>query len=662
MNSAAAIIRKPTSGRQRGSVLIQAAAVLLVLVIALTGTEIGYLFYLKRELQKTADLAALAGANALVVGNCSTASSAAIANANKNQQSLGFVPTVVPSCGSWDTTNRFNTAGSKLTAMKVIVSGTGPTLLPLYRGSRLVAAEAVAAARTPLAALTIRSTLLTVDTSKSALLNSLFSGLLGGSLNVSAVGWEGLINSDVKLFSYLDQLALNLGLAAGRYDQVLATSLSVGNALQAVIQVLQRDGGTAQASLDALGALATLQSAIPGSAPLVKLADLIQLQSGTDYSGANLSLQAFQIAEALVQLANKNSGVTASVPLTVPGVGTVTTRVKVIEPAQISAVGDPELARLNPLGPNKIYVRTAQIRTLISVDLNSSLTSLVGTLATTVSDLVSPITSLLNSLLSLNLVDLLSNLLCLGCTRDVTDIQILPSPFRLDVNLDVASGNAYVTNYSCGAAGDKSLTVPAVTSALNVRIGKMGTSASDAATKVFASSSAPTVDPIALIDIGAKSCTTVAVLGIIISKNCAARRPFVGGGIGLKTDAAIAQSARTMGYATPAATNLPELPEAPAYQSVSASNAVSSLSTTLSQVDIRMYKPAVSGSGLGDLLSGVGSTINALIPLLQQAISTVLSPLLDPVVNSLLKSLGIDIANSEVGARMTCNGQARLVY
>ena len=662
MNSFVATFRKPGLGRQRGSVLVQAAAVLLVLVIALTGTEIGYLFYLKRELQKTADLAALAGANALVIGNCSTAGGAAIANATKNQQSLGFIPSVTPSCGSWDTTNRFNATGTKLTAVKVIVSGTGPTLLPLYKGSRFVAAEAVAAARSPLAALTIRSTLLSVDTSKSALLNSLFGGLLGGSLNISAVGWDGLINSDVKLFSYLDQLALNLGVAAGRYDQVLATSLSVGNALQAVAQVLQRDGGTAQATLDALGALATLQTSIPGGTPLVTLADLIQLQSGTDYSGANLGVQAFQIAEALVQLANKNSAVTASVPLTVPGVGTVTTRVKVIEPPQISAVGDPELAKANPLGPNKIYVRTAQIRTLISVDLSSSLTSLVGTLATTVSNLVSPITSLLNSLLSLNLVDILSNLLCLGCTRDVTDIQILPSPFRLDVNLDVAAANAHVTDYSCGATGNKSLTVPAVTSALNVRIGKMGTSASDAATKVFTSSSAPTVDPIALIDIGAKSCTTVAVLGIIISKNCATRRPFVGGGIGLKTDTAIAQSGRTMSYITPADANLPELRDAPAYQSVSASNVVNSLSTTLSQVDIRMYKPAVSGSGLGDLLSGVGSTINALIPLLQQAISTVLSPLLDPVVNSLLKALGIDIANSEVGARMTCNGQARLVY
>ncbi|MES3009482.1 MAG: TadG family pilus assembly protein [Pseudomonadota bacterium] len=644
--------------RQRGSILVQASAFLLVIVIALSGTELGYLFYVKREMQKAVDLSALAGAQALNLSGCTAGAAAATANANKNLERIGFIPTVTAICGTWTATStapqHFVVGGTQPNAMKVSISGTGPTLIPLFQFSRLVTTQAVAAGNTALAALTIRSTLASVDTSKSAALNSLFGGLLDGSVNLSAVGWDGLVKTDIKLLSYLDQLAINSSIAAGQYDQVVAAPTSVGNLLHAAVQVLQRDGGTAQTTLDAINGLIALQQSIPGGAPLIKLADLLQLQTGTSISGADLSLQVFQLAEAFVQLANKNSAVTASIPLNVPGIGTVTTRIKVIEPPQISAIGNPALAKVDPLGPNKIYVRTAQVRTLVSVDLNSSLTSLVGTLLNTVNSLLSPITNLLNGLLNLNLLSALS-------VGNVTDIQILPSPFRLDVNLDLAAGNAHVTDFSCGSAGSKSLTVPATTSAVDVRIGKMGTSAADAAAKVFASSSLPpVVAPIPLVDIGKKSCITALL--------CGARTPFYGGGIGLKTDTnptgsqpAIGNS-ETKTFTSPAAANLPELYQPPKYQSIAATNIVNGLSNALSAPGIQMYRPAVSGSGLGSLLVGVGSTIDLLIPQLQQAVRTVLSPLLDPIVNSLLKNLGIELAQLDVGARMTCGGTARLVY
>jgi uncharacterized membrane protein len=671
-NTSPAQVNMPHS-RQRGSILAQASALLLVIVIALSGTELGYLFYIKREMQKAVDLSALAGTQVLAISGCTAGAAAATANANKNLQSIGFVPAITTLCGTWSATStapqHFVVGGSQPNAMKVSISGTGPTLIPLFNASRLVTTEAVAAGNTALAALNLRSTLASVDSTKSAALNSVFGGLLGGSVNLTAVGWDGLVKTDIKLLSYLDQLAINSGITAGQYDQVVAAPTSVGNLLHAAVQVLQRDGGTAQTTLDAINGLIALQGSIPGGAPLIKLADLLNLQTGTSISGADLSLQAFQLAEAFVQLANKNSAAVASIPLSVPGIGTVTTKIKVIEPPQISAIGSPALAKTDPLGPNRIYVRTAQVRTLVSVDLNSSLTSLVGTLLSTVTNLTSPITTLLNSLLSLNLVDLLSNLLCLGCTRDVTNIVILPSPFRLDVNLDLGAGHAYVSDYSCGATGAKSLTVPAVTSAVDIRIGKMGTSAADAATKVFASNSPPTVDPVPLIDIGKQSYQTVAALGVIIARNpIGPRVPFFGGGIGLKTDTNPTGSAPAVGnsetklFTAPAASNLPELYQAPAYQSIAGANVVNGLSSALSAPGIQMYQPATSGSGLGSLLMGVGGTINTLIPLLQQAVSTVLSPLLDPIVNSLLKNLGIELAQLDVGARMTCGGSARLVY
>ncbi len=651
---------------------------MMVALIVLMGLDIGNLFWQKRELQKIADMAALAGVQGTSAG-CATVRSYAQSNAQLNGlRSSGLnADTFLPAdCGNWDPrlppvvesgvncnpACYFDKSRTPVNAVRVTVSRTVPYFFVFNWGSdgRLMKATATAAGTSSRAALNIRSTLVTVDSSKSTLLNAVFGGLLGGSLNLGVVGWQGLVNTNLNLLSYLDKLAVNLGAAAGDYNTLLDTNASAGALLQAAIDVLQRDGGTA--AVDAITALIALQAAVPSSAPLLKLKDILQVQTGTPAAGLDLDLQAFQLAQGLVQLANQKNAVLAAVSLPVPGIGSVTVNLKVIEPPQLSAIGNPELAKSDPTGPNAIFVRTAQVRTLLSVNLNSPLTSLATTLSAAVGNIVSPITNLLNSVLTLNLVDVLSNLLCLGCTRNVTDIIVLPAPFRFDVNLELAAGKAYVSDFSCNSSTNKSLTVPASTAALEVRIGSMGILPADAVNNAFASNSAPTVAPVPLIDIGVKSCTVTCVAGICLPAVCQPRQPFAGGGLGLMADAPLAASSQVLQYSAPPATALPEIAEAPAYQSISSSNIVNSLSTTLSGVSIQAYKPKISGSGLGNVLSGAGTIIDTVVGLLQTAVSTVLSPLLDPIVNSLLQTLGIDLAQTSVGARLSCQQGAELVY
>ncbi|MEN7522349.1 pilus assembly protein TadG-related protein, partial [Bordetella pertussis] len=55
--------------RQRGSILIPAALAILIGVALLGAAQLGYFFYMKRELQKTADLAALTGVQVLSPGD-----------------------------------------------------------------------------------------------------------------------------------------------------------------------------------------------------------------------------------------------------------------------------------------------------------------------------------------------------------------------------------------------------------------------------------------------------------------------------------------------------------------------------------------------------------------------------------------------------------------
>ena len=498
----------------------------------------------------------------------------------------------------------------------------------------------------------IRSTLVSVDT-QSPLLNAVFGGLLGGSLNLDAVGWNGLITTELKLLTFLDELALELGIGAGKYDQVLATDVAVGTLVQAMINALQRNGGTAQTAIDALGLVKIAANAAPAQ-PLLKLGTLLGAQAGTDAAGLDTNIQVFQLLQGVVQAANGKNGVVADVNL-----AGVSASIKVIEPPQVSAVGNPALAKLDPTGPNQIYVRTAQVRTFFSIDLPAL--NGVSDVANAVLAAATPVTDLLNNLLNLDLVTGLTNVLncVLGCTRDVTDIKILPAPLRLDISLDAGGGSSHVTDFNC-AADAKSLTAQTVTSIANLRIGNLGATAAIAKANAFASSTAPAVSPLPIIDIGSQSCVFGA-LGIVkLSCDTAHRKAFYGGGLGLKAELPIGATTQSQLFQNP-----PDLDGQPAYLAISTQNTVNSLSNTLSGLSnlLTTIPPTAPNGGLPGVLTALTNSLSGVITALQGVVSDLLGPLLDPLLNALLGDvLGASLAQTEVGARLSCSKGAELVY
>lgn len=654
--------------RARGSIIVNTAIALSLIVITLLGTQIGYLMFMKRELQKTADLAALSGAQSLQPLSCVDARTAAVANATRNMP-----PTLPPlagadvECGNWDPQTRaapqhFGApdAGQFFNAVRVRLSRTPALLLPNIAGSQpyTITVQALAAQRTPVAVLSIRSTLLTVDSTRSTLLNSVVGGMLGGSLNVGVVGWQGMVDTNVKLLTFVDQLGIELGLGVGKYDEVLGTDVSVGVLIKAMIKALEQGGNTATAAIQALG---LIQLAAEVSPTIVKLGDVLGVQTGADAAGLNVDLQVFQLLQGFVQVANGKNALVASVPLTVPGVLNITTNVKVIEPPRVSAVGNPALAKLNPTGPDQIYVRTAQIRTLVSVELPAL--SGVSSLVNAVTTLVSPVTTLLNDLLGFKLSILNDVLGCLlVCTKDVTDVDILPAPLRLDINLDAGGGEARVTDFSCPSDA-KTLTTQTTTSAATLRIGNMGTSAADAKNKVFSSSAVPVVGPVPIIDIGSMKCTRLLIGLIPVSCDEANRKAFYGGGLGVKADVPVAESSAPQTFLNPP--DLADLESPTPYLSVSSTNIVESLNATSGGLNL-LIPIAATGSangGLQSVLTALTNALSTVIGVLQGVISSVLTPLIGTLVDSLLSDvLGANLAQTEVGARLTCVGGAELVY
>ncbi|CAI8818453.1 pilus assembly protein TadG-related protein [Pseudomonas sp. IT-P260] len=655
--------------RQRGAIGLMAAASLsLALVLMLLVVDTGRLYMEQRKLQRVVDSAALEAVSR--GGNCQSGLSAATyagQSAVRNGYIVDGNNTLVTTCGSVQTAatglRAFTADATQSTAVKVAASRTVTTsfaggVQALFTGSAVslnttLNASAVAAQPTPtVAQLNIRSNLASINTAQSNILNPLFSGLLGGNVNLTALGWDGLLNTDINLLNYLNQLAINLNVAAGNYTQLLNTQATVTQLIQAAATVVQLNGATATV----ITALGQLQVAAINAAP-VKLGDILQLQTGTTAAGLDANLQLLQLIQGVVQLANSKSAVAATLPISVLGLANVTVRVKVIEPPQFSAIGDPARAKANPLGPDRIYVRTAQIRTLLSVNL-PVLTGVTG-LTNAVLGLVGTLTPTLNALLSLNLVATLNSVGCLlGAGCEQLDPLLLPSP-QIDIALDAGGAVSYVTDYSCpagpGTAGTKSLTAHTLTSIADLKVGKIDP------TNAFSSLAEPTVTPLPLVDLGTVTCHKILGIG---SCDESTHVQYGAGGIAIMVNTSVAQNAQDLLYssstpfATPANLKLPPS----VISAAPSSNIVNSLANTLAGINLIVYKPQGSNP-LGAIVTGVASLISDVTAILQPLITNLVSPLLDPLLNNLLKSLGINLMDVDVGANMTCGqtGKAYLV-
>ncbi|WP_047335569.1 pilus assembly protein TadG-related protein [Pseudomonas protegens] len=653
-------------GRQRGAIGLMAAVTFgLALLLMLLVVDSGRLYMEQRKLQRVADNAALEAVSR--GGTCQaglTAAAYAGQNATRNGFTVATGSSLSTSCGSLTTgangLRTFTANPAQAVAIRVIATNTVPISVasgvaalftpgPINLTTQL-SATAVAAAPTPtVAQLSIRSTLGTVSTAQSSILNPLVGGMLGGSLSLSAVGWNGLLNTNINLLSYLNQLAINLGVAAGNYTQLLNTTTSVTQLIQAAITVVQANGATA----DVLTALGNLQVAALNAAPL-KLGDILQLQTGLPSTALDANLQLFQLLQAVIQLSNSNSAVAATLPINVLGLANITVQAKVIEPPQLSAIGNPALAKADPTGANRIYVRTAQVRTLVRVNLSLPL---VSGLSTAVGNLVAPLTPVLNSLLSLNLVATLGSALCLlgaGCEQLYPAIA---SSSEIDLSLDAGGAIAYVTDYSCPVnnSGSKSLTAHAISSIADLKVGQIDP------TNAFSSAAEPTVAPLPLVDLGIRTCYQF----LILPGHCDPVVHYAGGGIAVMVNTSVAQNPQDLVFSSSASPFPipPNVNQTPTYQTAApTTNIVNSLAGTLAGINLMVYKP-VNNNPLGAIVTGLASAISGVSNLLTPLITGLLSPLLDPLLNNLLSGLGINLMDVEVGANLTCGqtGKAYLV-
>ncbi|MBT2336766.1 hypothetical protein J7E49_23030 [Variovorax paradoxus] len=359
--------------------LINATLALSVLIITLVGTELGYLFFMKREFQKSADLAALAGAQSLVPTSCVEAKNASISNASQNLPSGFQLTTADITCGRWDPDplkppipRHFSADLQPFNAVLVSIQKTPALLLPNLPGNepRQLAVEALAAKADASAGFSVGSRLLRLsgDSTLGALLKTI-------GLNVDntiLLSYEGLAGVKVTLGELLCELGTcaSADVTVAGLNSLLDANLTLGQLLDAIVRAGNRDD-LVDANLPLISAIkAKLDVQQLNDVKLGSLTEAPSLFASITTPGANSALEAQINALDLVQAAVgiATGGHAIDIPnlnVSLLGLVKVTAKAGLVEP--------PSFA----IGVKGITAYTAQVRTFIHVRSDGALSSLL---------------------------------------------------------------------------------------------------------------------------------------------------------------------------------------------------------------------------------------------------------------------------------------------
>ncbi|WP_080414394.1 TadG family pilus assembly protein [Burkholderia ubonensis] len=382
---------------QRGTVSVLATVWVLVALVTLGAIDIGNLFFQRRDLQRIADLSALAAVQSLDPSDtsCGAANTAALNNARANETS-NTVTTGAPArgqdqvaatCGRWDPQvyagqpAYFAPAASGMTqlnATQVTVTRTMRysflgVVSMLGAGPGTMSATATARA-SAIDTFSISATLASVD---PVWLNGILSALLGTSVSLTLADYQALAGANIKLLGI--STALGAGTVNGLVDLSVTVPTLIGN-LSAYVGALQAGGGNGpgyvaqlQAASTALGKLAGASigntSVVVANAPNA----LLNISLGNPQSGADAQVNLLDLLTTAAQVAAYNKGHAVSLntgvtlPLGASGFNVVSLQLQVLNPPSI-AVGE---AGLLPNGTWRTQASSAQIGVYLNVQTPS---------------------------------------------------------------------------------------------------------------------------------------------------------------------------------------------------------------------------------------------------------------------------------------------------
>lgn len=609
--------------QQQGVTLVMVALWMGIALAALMVLDIGNLFWQKRELQKIADLSALAGSTQPLNAACtSTAPSNAKQIADANGLRAGDV--FEAKYGRWAPgagipLEQFFVAAdvSKSNACHVEVQRNVSYFFIFSASghkSRWIGAKATAlVSGDPVATVLVRSTLASLN---GGMLNTLLSAVLGTQVNLTAASWQGIAKLNVNLLKVFDSL-LGVNANVGDYEALLNTQVKLADLLKAMVTAIE-PGKFVAADVAALQQLSLLNV---GNVQ-VRLGDLIKLENANPSAALNLGVNALELIQGALQVATKHNAVNLN--LGIPGL--VTVKLKVIEPAQLAIIGNPLDNRIT------IEARTAQVRLWVALSTSTS-----------------PVASIVNTVLGL-VVDLLKLVLSL-----LVDVEVLPefrnlNQLKLDVLVDVARGYVRIKDVDCTSA-THSMDLHVEKAGVDVYVGQLAGATQALQEQQAFGSSIPQVKPLTIIDIGSRVCV---VLGLI----CGPRTEGSQGNIRLGGHLKVLSEQQTVRFSGNEINKFGVVEDAAdqrIYHTVLPKN-ISSISGLLKGANLIEVNIGASVTGAQKL-----SLVNALLQNVLTPVLSILDPLA-PLLDGLLRALGIQVNEMEVAPYLQCGGSSELVY
>ncbi|MDX2259150.1 MAG: TadG family pilus assembly protein [Hyphomicrobiaceae bacterium] len=330
-------------GDRRGNIAIMFAASLPVLfATAAIAVDGGYLFTERRTAQGAVDLAALAAA-------ADMANAEAAARATLLANDVGAIESLTVTPGRYlpdpnvHHTDRFEPGMSPHDAVEVAFTTRRP-----YFFARIFMADDAAisvrsiAATAASATFSVGSRLLAV---RGGLPNQVLGALTGGSVNLTVMDYNALVDADISLGDQLTALAGEIGITAGTYDTVLASDVTLGDWLRAMAAVTAANGDTTAAA--AITSLLLTSTNLGLELPLeqmIALGDLGAFEIGSVGSGLGATFNAMEFATSAVQIANGERQVEIDLGVSIPGLTSLKLQIDVGERPQYgswAAAGGP---------------------------------------------------------------------------------------------------------------------------------------------------------------------------------------------------------------------------------------------------------------------------------------------------------------------------------
>ena len=357
---------------QRGAIGIFTMLTLLMAVLfAALAVDTGRLLMEQRRLQSVADMAALDAASAAGScgsGNLSDAESVAAASATRNNHS-GLpldVDVGTISVGAGGVREFSETTATLATAVSVTASKTVPA--SLFAGGMIgtnttLNANAVAE-RQAIAGFSAGTTLVSLSNSEAALLNNLFTGILGAPVALDVLSYQGIAATQLSLLELV-----NASADAGTVSELLTSDLSL---LQLFNLYADAVSASDVADVGVANGMDALIAATVGSLN-ANVGDILDVTSQNPEDAANAELNLFDLIMTSALVANGTAAIDLPLAVNLPaGLLNTTTQLTVTQAPQI-AIGPPGRG---DDGNWRTQMRTSQVNLQTNVQSNINLTIL----------------------------------------------------------------------------------------------------------------------------------------------------------------------------------------------------------------------------------------------------------------------------------------------